>query len=78
MQLMNGRNGGQGDQMSRNTILILGVICWSVAAVDAIVHLAAGDVLVPAVMGSLFVLWIGLRRYQAINAARRETVEVTA
>ena len=78
MQDTNGRYGGQGDQMSRNTILILGVICWSVAAVDAIVHLVAGDFLVPAVMGSLFVLWVGLRRYQAISAARRKAVEVTA
>jgi hypothetical protein len=64
--------------MSRNTILILGVICWSVAAVDAIVHLMLGDFLVPAVMGSLFVVWIGLRRYQASNLARRERAEVTA
>jgi hypothetical protein len=57
--------------MSRTFLFVSGAICWTVAAVDAAVHLAAGDLLVPAVMGAIFVVWIGLRRHQ-LALARTE------
>ena len=49
------------DQMSR-FILVFGAICWAGVLVDAVVHLAAGDVLVPAAMGLAFILWLTLRQ----------------
>ena len=58
--------------MTRNQILVFGVICWTGAAADAIVHLVAGDVVVPAAMGLAFVAWVAVRRRhyarQAVNA----------
>lgn len=54
--------------MSRNKVLIYGVICWSVAAIDAAVHLASGDVVVPAAMGLTFAVWVSLRRRLAARA----------
>jgi hypothetical protein len=49
--------------MSRNAILVLGVICWTGAAADAIFHLVSGDVLVPAVMLIAFAAWVLARQY---------------
>jgi hypothetical protein len=48
--------------MSRNTILIIGAICWTGAAADAAFHLASGDFFVPAAMGIAFVVWTVVRR----------------
>jgi hypothetical protein len=48
--------------MSRNVLLVFGAICWTGAAADAAFHLAAGDLLVPAVMGFAFVAWVAIRR----------------
>jgi hypothetical protein len=58
--------------MSRNFILAMGALLWGLAALDAFVHLAEGDLLTPAVMASagiLGVAFIGLRW------ARQETPE---
>jgi len=62
--------------MSRNHLLVVGAVCWSVAGIDAIVHLINGDVLVPAVMASAFVAWVGLRRDHLSRVARPVPVEV--
>ena len=48
--------------MSRNLILVFGVICWTGAAADAALHLIQGDLLVPAAMGIVFVGWVAVRR----------------
>ena len=50
--------------MYRTLLLVLGAICWTVAAIDAGVHLLDGDVVVPAVMAIVFVAWTGLRLEQ--------------
>ena len=50
--------------MSRNVILVLGVISWTVAAVVAILHLASGDLVVPAAMGLAIAAWVTVRRHQ--------------
>jgi hypothetical protein len=59
--------------MNRTALLISGAICWAVAAADAAVHLAGGDVVVPIGMGLVFAAWLGLRatqvRRQAVVAA---------
>jgi hypothetical protein len=67
----------QESTMARNFLLISGAVAWSVAAVDVAIHLMAGDVLVPAVMTSIFVVWIGLRAEQHRRAERRRAT-VTA
>ena len=59
----------QGFPMTRPTLLVAGAICWTVAGVDAAAHLFSGDVLVPAVMGAVFAVWVGLRRYQMTRSA---------
>ena len=33
----------QGDNMSRNRILVVGALLWSVAIVDGLAHLVSGD-----------------------------------
>ena len=48
--------------MSRQAILVFGVICWTGAAADALIHLMAGDLLVPAAMGIVFLLWVVVRQ----------------
>jgi hypothetical protein len=50
--------------MNRTFLLASGVVCWTVVAADALVHLLAGDLLVPSAMAAVFVLWIGLRLVQ--------------
>lgn len=51
--------------MNRNVLLVSGLICWNVAAVDALIHLLNGDMLVPTAMLAVFVVWVGLRQWQA-------------
>jgi hypothetical protein len=47
--------------MSRNQIRGAGAILWAVVAVDAMVHLAAGDLVVPAAMMIVGVSWVAIR-----------------
>ena len=47
--------------MNRTAVLVLGAICWSVAAFDAAIHMARGDLLVPSAMAAALVVWIGVR-----------------
>ena len=47
--------------MNRTFLLVSGVVLWVVAGTDALVHLLDGDLLVPAVMAAVLVLWVGLR-----------------
>jgi hypothetical protein len=50
--------------MSRTFILAMGALLWGLAALDAIVHFAEGDLLTPAVMGLAAIIgvaWISLR-----------------
>jgi hypothetical protein len=51
--------------MNRTFLLVSAVVCWTIVAVDALVHLISGDVIVPAGMAAVFVLWVGLRQLQA-------------
>jgi len=50
--------------MNRTSLLVAGVIAWTVAGIDAAAHLFSGDLLVPVVMSAVFAVWVGLRRYQ--------------
>jgi hypothetical protein len=50
--------------MNRTALLISGAVCWSIAAIDAAIHLANGDLLVPSGMAAIFALWVGLRAAQ--------------
>ena len=60
--------------MSRNLILVSGLICWAIAGVDALLHLMGGDVLVPTAMATAFALWVALRG--RLMVARRAAVPV--
>jgi hypothetical protein len=56
----------EGDQMSRNFILVFAGLCWTGVAVDALVHLAVGDFVVPTAFGLAFAAWVTLfRRHYA-------------
>ena len=50
--------------MNRSFLLASGVVLWMVAAADVLVHLLDGDVLAPAVMAAVFVLYVGIRQAQ--------------
>ena len=50
--------------MNRTFLLVSGVFCWTVVAIDAAVHALAGDMVVPTGMAIVFVLWVGLRQLQ--------------
>ena len=58
--------------MTRTTLLVAGAIAWTVAGIDAAVHLSSGDLLVPLAMAAVFAVWVGLRRYQLTH--RREAI----
>jgi hypothetical protein len=61
--------------MSRTFLLVSGAVCWAVAGADALVHLVSGDLLVPAAMTAVFVLWVGLRWRMLSLRRRAEPVE---
>ena len=68
-----------GDQMSRNFILLFAAFCWTGVAVDALVHLAVGDVVVPALFALAFAAWLTLfRRHYGKAPARASLVPVEA
>ena len=54
----------QGDQMSRNLILAAGALLWTAFAIDAVLHVATGDVMAPAVAGLVGLVWLTMRRVQ--------------
>jgi Flp pilus assembly protein TadB len=56
------RRQQQGDPMSRNLILATGTFLWTAFAVDAIVHVATGFWIAPAVAGIVGVVWVAMRR----------------
>jgi hypothetical protein len=58
--------------MNRTTILRLGAVAWTVVAVDAIVHLAVGDVVVPAGMAAILLAWGAIRGPMYLRARRAE------
>ena len=49
--------------MSRNLILVFGLICWTGVAANAVIHMAVGDWLLPVVMAVFFVGWVALFRH---------------
>ena len=57
-------------------ILVFGAICWAGVLADAVIHLVAGDVVVPAAMGLAFIVWLSLRRlHESRLAAARVGVD---
>ena len=60
--------------MDRKALIYAGVLCWSAAALDAVYHLANGDLVVPLGMASLGIGYVAVRR--AAMRLRR-TVPVT-
>ena len=46
--------------MSRNRILIAGGLLWTVAVIDGLAHVVAGDMLAPAVMAVAGIAGVGL------------------
>jgi hypothetical protein len=60
--------------MNRTFLLAAGVVLWVVAGVDFLVHLSDGDLLAPAAMAAVLVVWFALRVAPARLA--RATAEV--
>jgi hypothetical protein len=58
--------------MNRTFLLVSGVFCWTVVAIDAAVHVVNGDMVVPTGMAIVFVLWVGLRQLQ-VRQRQRQT-----
>ena len=56
--------------MERKTLIYAGVLCWSAAALDAMWHLANGDLVVPVGMASVGVAYVAVR--QAFGRLRRQ------
>jgi len=50
--------------MNRTIVLASGAVLWTVVAIDAALHLVSGDLLAPAAMAAVLVVWVGLRRQQ--------------
>jgi hypothetical protein len=63
VELTDGREGAsQGDLMSRKLILVTGALLWTLVALDVVIHVAIGDLLVPAVIGIIGLSWLAVRR----------------
>jgi hypothetical protein len=58
----------------RNVLLALGVLLWVAAGVDFFAHLREGDLLAPAVMAAVLVVWFSLRVVPARLARAAEGV----
>jgi hypothetical protein len=67
----------QGNLMNRNVLLLSGVLCWTLAAVDGLLHLVNGDLVVPIAMVVISVAWVGLRS-NAFSIRRRAEVAIEA
>ena len=50
--------------MPRTVLLLSGAVCWTLAAFEAAIHAASGDLIVPAAMAAVLAVWVGLRRHQ--------------
>jgi hypothetical protein len=61
--------------MNRTFLLAAGVVLWVLAGVDFLVHLSDGDLLVPAAMAAVLVVWFVLRAAPARLA--RATAEIS-
>ena len=61
----------------RTLLLVFVAICWAGVAVDAMVHLAMGDVVFPASLLAVFVLWCVLWRehYGSRQAAQPAEIQ---
>lgn len=55
--------------MNRTFLLIAGVVCWTAAGADAIVHLVGGDLVAPSAMAAVLAVWVVLRALPARRAA---------
>jgi hypothetical protein len=64
--------------MSRSLLILAGVVCWTVAGVDALYHLYIGDLVVPVLMATAAVLWVGLRQRAQIAKRLAAIIEVEA
>ena len=51
-----------GTDVERKALIYAGVLCWSAAALDAIYHLANGDLVVPLGMASAGIGYVAVRR----------------
>ena len=63
--------------MERNRLIYAGVLCWSAAALDALYHVANGDLVVPIGMLSAGIGYVAVRR-AAARLVRREPAAVAA
>ena len=67
-----GAGSRQGEQMSRNFIILVGTLLWATFVVDALIHVAIGHWIAPAVAvlgGVAMTVFFRLRR------ARRRLAE---
>ena len=48
--------------MDRSKLLYAGVLCWTAAALDALFHLANGDLVVPLGMAAAGIGYVAVRR----------------
>jgi hypothetical protein len=55
--------------MNRTFLLVAGVVCWTAAGADALVHLIGGDLVGPAAMAAVFALWVVVRVLPARRVA---------
>ena len=56
--------------MSRDLLIILGAMAWSLVALDVGLHLVFGDLVVPFLMVATFAVWYAVRRRPARRAIR--------
>jgi hypothetical protein len=60
--------------MDRRSLILAGAIAWSLAALNAGIHLANGDLLVPAGMAASGIGYVVVRR--AMTRGRRQAAAV--
>ena len=56
------RRHSKGTTMSRNLMIAMGAILWTAFVVDAVVHVAIGYWIAPAVAGIARVSYVAIRR----------------
>jgi hypothetical protein len=64
--------------MDRTKLLYAGVLCWTAAALDAVYHLANGDLAVPLGMVSAGIGYVAVRRAMIRRRVQPATVPAEA
>jgi hypothetical protein len=70
--------GKGGSKMSRNFILAMGALLWTIVAIAVVGHVMVGETISPALALIGGVVWVAVRRAQRVLTGARAQARVEA